>query len=74
MLDNRQSRLACGIDKWESYMVPRAATKKKRNFAPDAFLATIGAGRRILSFPSPSPGARALRHVRIVLIGAQHPI
>ena len=31
-------------------MVPRAATKKKRNFAPDAFLATIGAGRKILSF------------------------
>jgi len=31
-------------------MIPRAAAKKKRNFDPDAFLATIGAGRKILSF------------------------
>jgi len=31
-------------------MIPRAAAKKKRNFDPNAFLATIGAGRRILSF------------------------
>ncbi|MFZ3213312.1 MAG: Crp/Fnr family transcriptional regulator [Terriglobales bacterium] len=31
-------------------MSPRAAATKKRNFDPDAFLATIGADRKILSF------------------------
>ncbi len=33
----------------ENSMIPRAAAKKKRNFDPNAFLATIGAGRKILS-------------------------
>jgi CRP/FNR family transcriptional regulator, cyclic AMP receptor protein len=32
-------------------MGPRAAVKKTRDFAPHAFLATIGEGRKILSFP-----------------------
>src|SRR6202162_2064009 len=30
---------------------PRAAAKKRRDFDPHAFLATIGAGRKIVSFP-----------------------
>jgi len=32
-------------------MSPRAAAKKRRDFAPHAFLATIGEGRKIVSFP-----------------------
>jgi CRP/FNR family cyclic AMP-dependent transcriptional regulator len=32
-------------------MVPRAAAKKRRDFDPHAFLATIGEGRKIVSFP-----------------------
>jgi CRP/FNR family cyclic AMP-dependent transcriptional regulator len=32
-------------------MGPRAAAKKRRDFAPHAFLATIGKGRKIVSFP-----------------------
>ena len=31
-------------------MGPRAAAKKRRDFAPHAFLATIGKGRKIVSF------------------------
>jgi CRP/FNR family cyclic AMP-dependent transcriptional regulator len=33
-------------------MDPRAAAKKRRDFDPHAFLATIGEGRKIVSFPS----------------------
>src|ERR1700693_4535155 len=32
-------------------MGPRAAAKKRRDFDPNAFLATIGEGRKIVSFP-----------------------
>ena len=32
-------------------MGPRAAAKKRRDFDPHAFLATIGEGRKIVSFP-----------------------
>jgi CRP-like cAMP-binding protein len=32
-------------------MGPRAAVKKTRDFAPHAFLDTIGEGRKIVSFP-----------------------
>jgi CRP/FNR family transcriptional regulator, cyclic AMP receptor protein len=32
-------------------MGPRAAAKKRRDFDPHAFLATIGKGRKIVSFP-----------------------
>ena len=32
-------------------MGPRAAVKKNRDFDPQAFLATIGEGRKIVSFP-----------------------
>ena len=32
-------------------MGPRAAVKKRRDFDPHAFLATIGEGRKIVSFP-----------------------
>ena len=33
-------------------MGPRAATKKRRDFDPHAFLATIGEGRKIVAFPA----------------------
>jgi CRP/FNR family cyclic AMP-dependent transcriptional regulator len=33
-------------------MGPRAAAKKRRDFDPHAFLATIGEGRKIVSFPT----------------------
>ena len=32
-------------------MGPRAAAKKKRDFDPHAFLATIGEGRKVVLFP-----------------------
>jgi hypothetical protein len=32
-------------------MGPRAAAKKRRDFDPHTFLATIGKGRKIVSFP-----------------------
>jgi CRP/FNR family transcriptional regulator, cyclic AMP receptor protein len=32
-------------------IIPSGAAKKKRNFDPHAFLATIGEGRKLLSFP-----------------------
>jgi CRP/FNR family transcriptional regulator, cyclic AMP receptor protein len=38
------------FDNRRNYMIPRTAARKNRNFDPDAFLATIGAGRKILSF------------------------
>jgi len=32
-------------------MGPRAAAKKRRDFDPHAFLATIGEGRKVVLFP-----------------------
>ena len=36
-------------------MGPRVAAKKKRDFDPHAFLATIGEGRKIVSFLKNKP-------------------
>jgi len=36
-------------------MIPRAAAKKRRDFDPHAFLATIGEGRRLVCFPTNQP-------------------
>jgi CRP/FNR family cyclic AMP-dependent transcriptional regulator len=42
---------ACDISAKAKIMRPRAAAKKRRDFDPHAFLATIGEGRKIVSFP-----------------------
>jgi hypothetical protein len=44
-------KLACDIAVTGETMWPRAAAKKRRDFDPHAFLATIGEGRKFVLFP-----------------------
>jgi CRP/FNR family cyclic AMP-dependent transcriptional regulator len=50
-MPNRPSKLACDITVTGETMRSRAAVKKRRDFDPDAFLATIGKGRKFVLFP-----------------------
>jgi len=50
-MPNRPSNWHVILVQWRKPMGPRAAAKKRRDFDPHAFLATIGEGRKIVSFP-----------------------
>ncbi|MGB6248398.1 MAG: Crp/Fnr family transcriptional regulator [Terriglobales bacterium] len=49
-MPNRPTRLACDIRGRGKPMCPRPAAKKRRDFDPLAFLATIGEGRKFVLF------------------------
>ena len=47
----RPSKLACDISAQGKLVGPRTAAKKRGDFDPQAFLATIGEGRKFELFP-----------------------